>query len=71
MTDKLKVKVIKKGEVKPIKTVAPKTSTPANSAREMVSTVTEWVADFKERKSEETKAAIERFFVAHPRPSAS
>jgi hypothetical protein len=67
MNEKLKIKVIKKNTVKtPVKTV--KTSKRA-AAREMVSTVTNWVSDFQVRKSNETKTAIEKFFSPNPQPS--
>ncbi len=67
-----KVKVVKKIEIesrRPVKVA--KTNIQRNSAREMVSTVTDWVADFKERKSAETKAAFEMLFVSQARPSES
>jgi hypothetical protein len=35
----------------------------------MVSNVTNWVTDFQARKREETKAAIETFFVKKPQAS--
>ena len=40
------------------------------TAREMVSTVANWVTDFQQRKRVETKSAIEKFF-PQPRPSES
>jgi uncharacterized membrane-anchored protein len=66
MTAKAKIKVIKKGELKAaVKSVKPavveKNST-KTAAREMVSTVTNWVSDFQMRKREETRQAIETFF---------
>ena len=67
-----KVKIVKKGDIqlrKPAKVV--KTNTQRATAREMVSTVTDWVSDFKERKSRETKAAFEMLFVAQAQPSES
>ncbi len=72
MVNKLKVKVIKKGEVATPKP-APKRASKGNknSAREMVSTVTTWVSDFQARKRDETKTAIEKFFATQPRPSES
>jgi uncharacterized membrane-anchored protein len=67
MNEKLKIKVIKKNTVKtPVKAV--KQSKRA-AAREIVSTVTNWVSDFQVRKSTETKSAIEKFFSQNPRPS--
>ena len=67
MSTKGKIKVIKKGEIKntEVKPQVEKTSK-QESARQMVSTVTNWVSDFQVRKREETKLAIEQFF--SPRP---
>ncbi|HEY8560807.1 MAG TPA: hypothetical protein VIL74_10570 [Pyrinomonadaceae bacterium] len=70
MTAKAKIKVIKKGELK----AADKSAKPAvveknstkTAAREMVSTVTNWVTDFQQRKREETRQAIETFFSQNP-----
>lgn len=71
MISKLKVKVVKRTELSTPKPVVAKAAAPRTTARDMVSTVTEWVTDFKERKGMETKAAIESFFAAHPRFSES
>ena len=68
MKEGVKVKVIKKGEIKPPTTRVTSKSTRA-SAREMVSNVTNWVTDLQTRKSDETKIAIEKFFNQQPRPS--
>jgi hypothetical protein len=72
MTDKMKIKVIKKVDAvkadSGVKAVKVSKKAPA---REMVSTVTNWVNDFQSRKREETKVAIERFFSSTPRPSES
>jgi len=67
MSTKGKIKVIKKGEIKntEVKPQVEKTSK-QESARQMVSTVTNWVSDFQVRKREETNLAIEQFF--SPRP---
>ena len=70
MTAKAKIKVIKKGELKAAeKSVKPavveKAST-KTAAREMVSTVTNWVNDFQQRKRDETRQAIETFFSQQP-----
>lgn len=66
MTQKGKIKVIKKSEVKvaeaPIKIERKKNQ----AAREMVSTVSNWVNDFQNRRREETKQAIEKFFPNQP-----
>jgi len=67
MKEGMKIKVIKRGEVKaPVKT-APKSK--RASAREMVSNVTTWVNDLQARKRDETKIAIEKFFNNNPQPS--
>ena len=71
MIDKGKIKVIKKVEAR---TALPKVKAVKSSrkaAREMVSTVTEWVSELKQRKSVDTKAAFERLFAANPQPSES
>ena len=65
-----KVRIVKKNEIKPKRTERPvKTNTQRASAREMVATVTDWVADFKDRKSRETRAAFEMLFASQARPS--
>ncbi len=72
MINKAKIKVIKKNEVKVVEkkvniSVEKKTSRVA--AREMVSTVTNWVTDFQRNKREETKQAIEQLFAVQPKVS--
>lgn len=66
----VKIKVIKRGEavVPEVKRRAVKAEK-RHAAREMVSNVTNWVTDFQARKREETKAAIETFFVKKPQAS--
>ncbi len=70
MSTKGKIKVIKKGEVKNIEVPASieknEKKSKQESARQMVSTVTNWVSDFQIRKREETKVAIEQFFTPRP-----
>ena len=68
MTAKAKIKVIKKSELNTAEPVAVKQEKPA-PAREIVSTVSNWVSDFRERKSEETKKAFELLFAAQPKTS--
>jgi len=66
----MKVKVIKKGEVKvaePVKEI--KVASKKAAAREMVSTVASWVTDFQQRKRQETASTIENFFA--PKPATS
>lgn len=67
MINKAKIKVIKKNEVKSVEkpvdeSVEKKTNRVA--AREMVSTVTNWVTEFQRNKREETKQAFEQLFAA-------
>ncbi len=69
MIERTKVKIVKKTDVVVRKTAKRKANTPRVAAREMVSTVTEWVTDFHERKRDETKAAIENLFGAKPQPT--
>ncbi|MBS1768038.1 MAG: hypothetical protein JSS77_00090 [Acidobacteria bacterium] len=65
-----KIKVVKRADV-PVRSVKKPVKTARATARDMVSTVTDWVTDFKTRKSEETKAAIEQLFPTGPHPSES
>lgn len=71
MTDKIKIKVIKKDAVKT--PVARKSNEKRSKtvAREMVSNVTNWVTDFQQRKRDETKLAIEQLFTHHSQPNES
>ena len=70
MTAKPKIKVIKKGEVKPgEKTVVAEKQSKQTQAREMVSTVSNWVNDFQQRKRVETRQAFENLFSAQPKAS--
>lgn len=69
MTTKGKIKVIKKGEQKVVATKVKVEKKKAQvAARQMVSNVTTWVTDFQQRRREETKQAIEKFF---PQPQTS
>jgi hypothetical protein len=70
MKQGMKVKVIKKDEIKAAAPVKPPAKSKRASAREVVSNVTSWVSDFQTRKSVETKIAIEKFFNA-PQPNES
>ena len=66
MTEKAKIKVIKKGEAKVIEAPVRIEIKKNQAAREMVSTVTNWVNDFQQRRRDETKQAIEKFFSNTP-----
>jgi hypothetical protein len=70
MTANAKIKVIKKGEQIKVKTepVVENKST-KEAAREIVSTVSNWVTDFQQRRREDTKQAIEKLFAAQTQPS--
>ena len=70
MTNKLKVKVIKKGEAKSaVKPVTNEVRSKRKAAREIVANVTGWVSDLQTRKREETRLAFEQLFKAAPQPS--
>lgn len=67
-----KIKVIKKGAVmRSEKPVLAEKKAKQDAVREMVSNVTNWVSDFRHRKSEETKVAIEKFFGQSPQTSGA
>ncbi len=70
MTAKGKIKVIKKKELKAENALSEvREAAKQPSAREMVSTVSNWVSDFQNRKRNETKQAIETFFSNRPQPT--
>ncbi len=64
MTKNMKIKVIKRSDtvVPAVKLKSAKAET-RHAAREMVSTVKNWVSDFETRKRDATKAAIEKFLI--------
>lgn len=67
MSERSKIKVIKKGENASIHTtnesaVTDEKKSKQAAAREMVSNVTNWVTEFKERRKTETKQAFESLF---------
>lgn len=65
-----KVKVIKKGMVKVAKpSVNIEKKSKHESAREIVSTVSNWVNDFQQRRRLETKQAFENLFNNSPKTS--
>lgn len=67
---KRNIKVIKKNTQNTGENVSELRSNSKQKAREMVSTVANWVTDLQVRKRAETKTAIENFF-STPRPSES
>ena len=68
MNTKGKIKVIKKGTQPIVQKRVKKTSTP-ETARQIVSNVTNWVTDFQQRRRDETKQAIEQLFAQQPQTS--
>jgi hypothetical protein len=67
MKKEMKVKVIKKGEIKEPVKIVPKSK--RASAREVVSNVTNWVNELHARQRDDAKIAIEKFFNSQPQPS--
>jgi len=66
MTAKAKIKVIKKGEIRTAEAPIKEEKKTNQAAREMVSTVTNWVNELQQRRRVETKQAIEKFFTTQP-----
>ncbi|MBC7899388.1 MAG: hypothetical protein H7070_04990 [Saprospiraceae bacterium] len=64
-----KIKVVKKVDAAARPAKKRKNATPRNAAREMVMTVTGWVADIKHRKADETKAALDVLFGSNQQPN--
>lgn len=72
MNTNAKIRIIKKGDVAAQKKdLRPDVRTKRETAREMVSTVTNWVSDLQARKRDETKMAIEQLFGQQPQPTES
>ena len=71
MTAKAKIKVIKKSEVKIVEAPVIVEKKTNQAAREMVSTVTNWVSEFQQRRRVETKQAIEKFFSNQPQTNGA
>lgn len=73
MDNKSKIKVVKKSDVAELNKKAKKKATVSKreAAREMVSTVTNWVNDFQTKRRDETKLAFEQLFSQHPHPNES
>lgn len=71
MTAKAKIKVIKKDALKaPVPVpVSVERKVKQAAAREMVSTVTNWVSDFQAKRREETRNALENLFQNSPQTS--
>ena len=71
MINTKKIKVVKRADRVPAGAGMPKVVTSRASAREIVSNVSDWVADLKVRKSEEAKAGLELLFAANRQPNES
>ncbi|MEO6051151.1 MAG: hypothetical protein ABIP78_07450 [Pyrinomonadaceae bacterium] len=71
MIDKTKIKIVRRTEAVASQSKKIKVASPGVAAREMVATVTDWVSDLKQRKTEETKAAVDLLFAANRRPRES
>jgi len=70
MTVKAKIKVIKKDAIKTVVVPASvERKVKQAAAREMVSTVSDWVSDFQQRRREETRNALEMLFQNSPQTS--
>jgi flagellar hook-basal body complex protein FliE len=69
MSEKKTIKVIKKHERTRKEKPAPKRNTTAQSAREMVQTVTNWVNELQQKRRVETTQAIKSMLPKTPRPS--
>jgi len=70
MIDKAKIKIVKRTDVPQVKSKR-KAKRQRTSARQIVNNVTDWVTDLKQRKSDETKAALDLLFSSRPEPSES
>jgi hypothetical protein len=73
MNDTPKIKIVKKEDA-PSRKLRKRKQKPEpvrNTARDMVATVSDWVTDFKNRKTAETKTAFDLFRANTPRTSES
>ncbi len=72
MTKKTPIKVIKREERNRLENAvesADVKKTPQETAREMVSTVSNWVNEFQQKRRTETKQAFKNLFPEPPQPS--
>jgi hypothetical protein len=69
MPEKKAIKIIKKDERARKQKPAPKGNTTAQSAREMVKTVTNWVNELQQKRHVETANAIKLMLPENPRTS--
>ena len=62
MDKRLKIKVIKKGEIKTVEaTRGEEENLPPYNGTQLASTVSTWINEFQERRREETETAVQRF----------
>ena len=66
-----KIKIVKKDDKPAPRARKRKLAQPRDKAREMVATVSDWVTEFKEKKTAETKAAFDLFTGPSTRPNES
>lgn len=71
MFDKKKIKVVKKAEIATKPSRKQRKTTSRAAARDIVANVTGWVSDIRQRKTRETKAALELLFSKNTMPSES
>ena len=69
MSEKKTIRVIKKNERARKEKPAPKGNTTAQTARDMVQTVTNWVNELQQKRRVETTNAIQSLLPESPRPS--
>jgi hypothetical protein len=62
MNNRSKIKVIKKGDPKVIKTPEIAEATSEEDAAKLVSMVSVWIDEFQQRRREETETANEQFY---------
>ncbi|MDQ6651987.1 MAG: hypothetical protein M3Y84_04495 [Acidobacteriota bacterium] len=69
MSEKKTIKVIKKDQRTCKEKPVPKGNTTAQTAREMVQTVTNWVNELQQKRRVETANAIKLILPGNPRPN--
>jgi len=69
MPEKKAIKIIKKGDLTQKRKPTPKGNTAAQTAREMVKTVTNWVNEVQQKRRLETANAIKLMLPDDPRGS--
>ncbi len=69
MSEKKTIKIIKKDQRTRKEKPAPKGNTTAQTAREMVQTVTNWVNELQQKRCVETANAIKLMLPESPRPN--